>query len=186
MTNNVKNQQQEQNQIAEKGWIVKFSPIFATLIPASSQDRDIIGDHENYVDITKFKSVELELHKTKEKLQTTELIQINLLKNIGNNISTPGKEIFGQLVELYELEQNLEVKNHLSTIMDSAKTLLDSSNYLYEFLQCYIGLTSVALKELNPKKLIEQSIEKATPAALYKGIRLVSNIHYEMPDVFAR
>ncbi len=106
-----------------------------------------------------------------------------MLKNIGNNISTPGKEIFAQLVALYEMEQNPEVRNHLATIMDSAKVLLDSSNDLYEFLQCYTGLTSIALEKFNPKKLIEQSIEKATPASLYKGIRLVSNIHYEMPDI---
>ncbi|WP_341764054.1 sensor histidine kinase [Candidatus Tisiphia endosymbiont of Beris chalybata] len=183
MTDNVKNQQQQQNQSAEKGWIVKLAPIFATLIPASSQDRDIIGDHEHYINITKFKSLELELQNTRKKLQVDELIKIKLLKNISNNISTPAKEIFRQLVQFYEGEQNPETKNHLANIMDDAKVLLDSSNDLYEFLQCYIGLTSVALKEFNPKKLIEQSIEKATPAALYKGIRLVSNIHYEMPDI---
>ncbi len=30
---------------------------------------------------------------------------------------------------------------------------------------------------------MEQSIAKARAAALNKGIRLVSNIHYEMPDI---
>ncbi|WP_375327176.1 hypothetical protein [Candidatus Tisiphia endosymbiont of Nemotelus uliginosus] len=107
------------------------------------------------------------MQQIKAKLQTAEIIQINLLKNIGNNISTPGKRTFAQLVALYEGEQNPEVNNHLSSIMEAAKALLDSSNDLYEFLQCYTGLTSVALKEFNPKKLIEQSIDKATPAAHY-------------------
>ncbi len=183
MTDNVKNQQQDQEQIAEKSWIVKLAPIFATLIPASELTADVSDDHGHYVDITKYTNLQLDLQATKEKLQTAELITINLLKNIGNNIRTPGKEIFAQLVTLYEWEQNPETKNHLASIMEAAKDLLNSSNNLYEFLQCYIGLTSIALKEFNPKKLIEQSIEKATPAALYKGIRLVSNIHYEMPEV---
>ncbi len=39
------------------------------------------------------------------------------------------------------------------------------------------------MKAFNPKKLVEQSIAKAGAAALNKGIRLVSNIHYEMPDI---
>ncbi len=128
MTDNVKNQQQPQNQTAETRWIVKLAPIFATLIPASESSADVSGNHENYVDINKFKNLELELQEIKEKLQAAEITKINLLKNIGNNISTPGKEIFAQLVALYEMEQNPEVRNHLATIMDSAKVLLDSSN----------------------------------------------------------
>ncbi len=128
MTDNVKNQQQQQNPLAEKSWIIKLSPIFATLAPASEHNAEGGGDHEHYVDITKFKNLELELRAIKAKLQTAEITKINLLKNIGNNISTPGKEIFAQLVALYEMEQNPEVRNHLATIMDSAKVLLDSSN----------------------------------------------------------
>ncbi len=58
MTDNVKNQQQQQNPLAEKSWIIKLSPIFATLIPASESSADVSGDHEHYVDITKFKNLE--------------------------------------------------------------------------------------------------------------------------------
>ncbi len=96
MTNNVKNQQQEQNPLAEKGWIVKFSPIFATLIPASELTTDVSGDHEHYVDITKFKNLELELQEIKAKLQTAEITKIHL-KNISNSINVPGKGILEQV-----------------------------------------------------------------------------------------
>ncbi|WP_375327445.1 sensor histidine kinase [Candidatus Tisiphia endosymbiont of Nemotelus uliginosus] len=183
MIDNVKNQQQDQKQIAEKGWIVQFAPVFATLVPASEHRADIISSHENYVDITKFKNLELELQKTKEKLQTTELIKIDLIKNIGHSINVPCNGIFAQVAVLYEIEHNPEVKNHLATIMDGAKALLDYSNDLYEFLQRNSGLTSIVLQAFSPKKLVEAIIAKAGAAALNKGIRLVSNIHYEMPDV---
>ncbi|WP_375326927.1 sensor histidine kinase [Candidatus Tisiphia endosymbiont of Nemotelus uliginosus] len=183
MTNNVKNQQQDQNQIAEKGWIVKLAPIFATLVPASSQEVDIISCHENYVDITKFKSLELELQKTKKQLQAAELTKMDLIKNIGHSIHVPCNGIFAQVAALYEMEQNPEVKNHLATIMDSAKALLDYSNDLYELLQSNDGLTSIVLQAFSPKKLVEAIIAKAGAAASHKGIRLVSNVHYEMPDI---
>ncbi|KDO02769.1 MULTISPECIES: hypothetical protein [spotted fever group] len=69
MTTNVKNQQQDQNKIIEKGWIVKLPPIFATLIPAYEQDANIIDYTENYVDIIKFRKIELELQQVKNKLK---------------------------------------------------------------------------------------------------------------------
>ncbi|WP_341764121.1 sensor histidine kinase [Candidatus Tisiphia endosymbiont of Beris chalybata] len=182
MTNNVKNQQQEQNQIAEKGWIVKFSPIFATLIPASAQETHTISYHDHYVDITKFKSLELELQQIKEKLQTAEITKMHL-KNISHSINVPSKGILEQVTRLYAMEQNAEVKNHWAAIMDCAKALLDYSNDVHEFFIANPGLTSIVLKAFNPKKLVEQSIAKAGAAALNKGIRLVSNIRYEMPEV---
>ncbi|WP_375327136.1 hypothetical protein [Candidatus Tisiphia endosymbiont of Nemotelus uliginosus] len=74
MTNNVKNQQKDQEHIAEQGWIVKLAPIFAALVPASAQETRIISCHDHYVDITKFNNLKLELQKTKEKLQVKELI----------------------------------------------------------------------------------------------------------------
>ncbi len=183
MTENVKNQQQEQNQTAEKGWIVKLAPIFATLIPASKPSADVSGYHEHYVDITEFKKMELELQKTKEKLQTAELSKINLIKNVSHSINVPCNGILEQVTRLYEMEQNLEVKNHWASILDCAKALLDYSHNVHEFFTANAGLTSIVLKAFNPKKLVEQSIAKAGAAALNKGIRLVSNIHYEMPEV---
>ncbi len=180
MTDNVKNQQQEQNQTAEKGWIIKLSPIFATLAPASSQNTDIIGYHENYVDITKFKN--LKLQEIKAKLQTAEITKMHL-QNISNSINVPGKGILEQVTKLYEIEQNAEVKNHWAAILDCAKALLDYSNDVHECFTANSGLTSIVSKAFNPKKLVEQSIAKAGAAALNKGIRLVSNVHYEMLDM---
>ncbi len=92
MTDNVKNQQQQQNQTAETRWIVKLAPIFATLIPASESSADVSGNHKNYVDITKLKNLELELQEIKEKLQTAEITKMHL-KNISNSINVPGKGI---------------------------------------------------------------------------------------------
>ncbi|WP_375327137.1 hypothetical protein [Candidatus Tisiphia endosymbiont of Nemotelus uliginosus] len=81
------------------------------------------------------------------------------------------------------MEQNPEVNNHLATIIEAAKALLDYSNELYEFLHSHDGLTSIVLQAFNPKKLVEAIIAKAGAAALNKEIRLVSNVHYEMPDI---
>lgn len=182
MTDNVKNQQEEQNPLAEKSWIVKLAPIFATLIPASAQEAHTISYHDHYVDITKFKSLELELQQIKEKLQTAEITKMHL-KNISHSINVPGKGILEQVTRLYAMEQNAEVKNHWAAIMDCAKALLDYSNDVHEFFIANPGLTSIVLKAFNPKKLVEQSIAKAGAAALNKGIRLVFNIRYEMPEV---
>lgn len=182
MTNNIKNQQQQRNPLAEKSWIIKLAPIFATLAPASEHNADGGGDHENYVDITKFKNLELELQEIKEKLQTAEITKMHL-KNISNSINVPCSGILEQVSKLYDMEQDAEVKNHWASILDCAKALLDYSNDVHEFFTANAGLTSIVLQEFSPKKLVEQSIAKAGAAALNKGIRLVSNIHYEMPDV---
>ncbi len=182
MTNNVKNQQQQQNQTAEKGWIIKLSPIFGTLIPTSEHHSDGDGDHEQYVDISKFKNLELELQEIKARLQTAEITKMHL-QNISHSINVPGKGILEQVTRLYETEKDPEIKNHWVVILDCAKALLDYSNDVHEFFTVNAGLTSIVLQAFNPKKLVEQSIAKAGAAALNKGIRLVSNIHYEMPEV---
>lgn len=183
MIDHDKNQPLEQDTIKETGWIIKLPPIFATLVPASEHRANLMGYPENYVDITKFKNLELELQETKKQLQAAELTKIELIKNIGHSINVPSKGIFAQVAALYEIEQNPEVKNHLATIRDGAKALLDYSNELYEFLHSNDGLTSIVLQAFNPKKLVEAIIAKAGAAALNKGIRLVSNVHYEMPDI---
>lgn len=183
MTKHEKNQQSEQDKITESGWVIKLPPIFATLIPASKQDTDVMHISEHYVDISKFKNLELQLEKAKKQLQAEELVKIDLLKNIGHSINIPCSGIVARITVLYEIEQNPEIKEYLATIIDCSKLLLDYSNDLIDFLQHYAGLTSTVLKPFDPKKLVEQSINKLMVAAQCKGLRLVSNIHYEMPDI---
>ncbi|EER22266.1 MULTISPECIES: sensor histidine kinase [spotted fever group] len=125
----------------------------------------------------------MELQQAKNKLKEAELVKIDLIQNIGHSINIPCTGIFTRIVVLYEIEQNPEMKEYLATIMNCAKALLDYSNYVVDFLQANAGLTSTVLQPFDPKKLVEQSIAKATPAAQHKGLRLVPNIHYEMPDV---
>ncbi len=105
------------------------------------------------------------------------------LKNINHSINVPCNGILEQVAAFYEMEQDVEVKNYWATIMDCAKALLDYSNDVHEFFTANSGLTSTVVKAFNPNKLVEQSIAKAGAAALNKGRRLVSNIHYEMPDI---
>ena len=180
-----KNQQQQENKLTEQNWCIKFAPLFVTMMPATEQDIDRVNSPENYVNIEERKSLELELDKTKKQLQASELIKIDLIKNIWHSINVPCHGIFAQAAVLHETSEDPSIKNCLAILMNCAKALLDYSSNLADFLRNQAEVSSITMKQFNPQELIDQSITKAIAAAKHKGLRLVSNIHYEIPDSLA-
>ncbi|WP_425364491.1 sensor histidine kinase [Candidatus Tisiphia endosymbiont of Mystacides longicornis] len=190
MTNNVKNQQEDVNEIDNikqnltgQGWYVTLAPTFATLIPTSDQSTNIMNSVGNYVDITKFKILELELQQVKNKLKESELIRLDLINNIGHSINTPCNGIFSLLTILHEVETEPDKKDYITTIVNCTQELLDYSNNMIEFLKSHVMPTAVISKKFHLKKLVEQSITKAQPAASHKGLRLACSFQYDMEDI---
>lgn len=83
---------------------------------------------------------------------------------------------------LYEVEQDIERKHYLKTIVDCAEILLDYSHHVLAFLRQNATLPTITLEKFNIKELVNKTITKAKPASISKGLNLSCNFQYDMAD----
>ncbi|ALN41249.1 hypothetical protein ASQ44_03800 [Rickettsia rhipicephali] len=183
MTINNKNQQQDNNKIensTEKNWILQLDPTTVTLIPSDQVAQ--IAPQRNYVDIIKYREIQLKLQETQNKLKIDELIRIDLIRNIGYSIEVPCSGMFALITVLYEVEQDTERKHYLQTIVDCAEILLDYSHHVLAFLRQNAAAPTVILEKFNIKELVNKTITKAKPASVSKGLNLSCNFQYDIAE----
>lgn len=181
---NNEKQQQDNNKIensTEKNWILQLAPTTVTLIP-SNQAGQIVASQENYVDIIKYRGIQLELQEAQNKLKIEELIRIDLIRNIGHSIEVPCSGIVALITVLYELEQDTEKKNYLNSIVNCAEKLLDYSHHVLDFLRSNSRVAAINLETFNIKELVNQTITKTKPASISKGLNLSCNFQYDIAE----
>lgn len=183
MTINNENQQQDNNKIensTEKNWILHLAPTTVTLIPSDQVDQ--IAPQRNYVDIIRYREIQLELQEAQNKLKIDELIRIDLIRNIGYSIEMPCSGMFALITVLYEVEQDTERKHYLKTIVDCAEILLDYSRHILAFLRQNAVAPTITLEKFNIKELVNKTITKAKPASVSKGLNLSCNFQYDIAE----
>ncbi|CAK6517443.1 hypothetical protein [Rickettsia helvetica] len=154
MTINNQNQAQDNSKLENSlkhNWHLQLSPISVTLIPSfeSLSNAEININHPvtNYSDI--IKKSKSELQDITDKLKKVECINKNLIQNIVYNLKVPCNSIFALVAVLHELEDDIQKKNYITSIIDYTQSLLNYYDKLSKNLHNSTGLPPIELKKFN-------------------------------------
>ncbi|CAK6543798.1 MAG: HAMP domain-containing histidine kinase [Candidatus Midichloria mitochondrii] len=186
MTINNENQGKDINQLKNSikhNWQIQLSPISVTLIPSfeslSNEGANVDYLAADYSDIVKYKS---ELQELTGRLKQVELINKNLIQNIVYNLKIPCNTIFALVAVLHELEDDVQKRNYIASIVDYTQSLLSYYDKLSKNLHSSTGLPLIELKKFHLESLVNKIIDKARPVAKDKGINLSYNFQYQITN----
>lgn len=135
------------------------------------------------IDITKEKNAQESFRHESEIALAASEAKSMFLANMSHEIRTPMNGVVGMLSLLSETELNNEQKNMVSTIKDSALTLLHIINDILDFSKIEAGQMSLESVPVELQKLIERTLDVLCLQANNKGIELYLTYDADLPKV---
>jgi two-component system aerobic respiration control sensor histidine kinase ArcB len=148
-------------------------------IPLVTPEGDAIGLLGISIDITMQKNNEKKILEAKKQAEQAIKTKNQFLYNMRHDIRTPFSGILGLSRAMADHETDLEKKQNLHEISNSAGTLLEYLNGILEFTQIDSGNLPVLYKSFNAEKMLIDSINTFKPAAKQKNIDL--SLNYNLP-----
>jgi PAS domain S-box-containing protein len=132
------------------------------------------------IDITEKKEVEA-AKKAKEFAESANRAKSEFLANMSHEIRTPLNGIIGFTDLLMKTELGEIQRKHMSTVSQSAHSLMDIINDILDFSKIEAGKLNLYIEKQEVKEIINQSVELILYASNQKKLRLEINIESEVP-----
>jgi len=140
--------------------------------PLKNETGQVIGIVGNTVDISYLKKIEAELNKAKREAESANQVKTEFIRNMEHDIRTPFNGIWGLSHYLWQKETDVEKKNLLGDITNSAKELLDYCNGILDFSRIELGSLAIENNKFDVKGLMESLLKVEMPAATNKNLAL--------------
>ncbi|MFT5791674.1 MAG: PAS domain S-box-containing protein [Saprospiraceae bacterium] len=149
--------------------------------PVVDQKAEISEIVISFINVTERKLMEIELLKSKEQSESASKAKTDFLANMSHEIRTPLNGIIGftHLLMKSELEKNQS--EYMSTINESATSLMQIVNDVLDFSKIESGKLELNIEEVNLYLLIRQVIDLFSHQAQQKNIDLVLNLNSNVP-----
>lgn len=136
----------------------------------------------SFLDITERKLMEIEIIEGRKQAESANKAKTDFLANMSHEIRTPLNGIIGftHLLMKSNLEKNQS--EYMSTINESAASLLEIVNDVLDFSKIESGKLELNLEELDLFKLTHQAIDLFKYQAQQKNIDLVIHLDTGVPQ----
>lgn len=150
--------------------------------PVINQSNEITEIVISFIDITERKLMEIEITEGRKQAESANKAKTDFLANMSHEIRTPLNGIIGftHLLMKSNLEKNQS--EYMSTINESATSLLEIVNDVLDFSKIESGKLELNIEELDLFKLTHQAIDLFKYQAEQKNIDLVLNLDKEVPQ----
>jgi len=147
-------------------------------VPILDQEGNLTGYRGTALDMSARKNTEIELIRAKEAAEQADRAKSEFLAVMSHEIRTPMNGVIGFANILADTPLNLEQKEFVDTIKNSAESLLGLINDILDFSKIESGHLEMESEPLNLNKCVEDVLNINAHNANAKRLELI----YEMED----
>ena len=136
---------------------------------------------ESFVDITVRKQAEAEVIKAKEAAQSANIAKSDFLASMSHEIRTPLNGVIGYADLLMKTQLSNIQQQYISTVSQSANSLLDIINDILDFSKIEAGKLELDQTLNDLLEISNQVADMIKFQAHQKGLELLMNISPDMP-----
>jgi two-component system, sensor histidine kinase and response regulator len=146
--------------------------IHASYSPIRNIDGKVIKVVMFMIDISERKQMEQEMLQAKDKAEEAANVKSTFLANMSHEIRTPMNSIIGFSELLLDTAMQQEQRNYLSTISQSAKSLLHLLNDILDSAKLEKGMLELEILDFSMRELVDSVISSLWLQARKKQIEL--------------
>lgn len=134
-------------------------------------------------DITERKETEREIVAAKEAADAANTAKSDMVATVSHEVRTPMNGVLGMARLLRDTDLDSEQRECLETVISSAESLLRIVNDLLDMSKLDAGHLRLEDIPFLSKDIVTQPVALMTPRAEEKGLRLVTHIGADVPDI---
>jgi PAS domain S-box-containing protein len=155
--------------------------IWATAEMEFDKNGDFVVAHGIVKDISDHKVFQESLRVAKEQAETANAAKSDFLANMSHEIRTPLNAVIGFTDLILQTELNASQKQYMTTVSQSAHSLLDIINDILDFSKIEAGKMDLVEENIDLQALVNQAANVISYQAQQKKLEVILTMDNDLP-----